>query len=113
MDKDAVSFPDFVHLVVHGPTELAEFIMENQLEGQSLGIDTGMVDAKGESAKWDSYWHQCGLCHKDFKPHYVLHFDHPEEDEKVRKFYTLLSFALTSYNCLRLPHWASLLCFSM
>jgi len=81
--QDSVSFGEFIHLVVQGPKELADFISENKLHGESLGIDTGMVDSKGESAKWDSYWHQCGLCHPDFKPHYILHFDHQNQDEEV------------------------------
>lgn len=71
--------------MVNGPKQLAEFIHENQLEGQSLGIDTGMVDAKGMSKKWDSYWHQCGLCNSAFNPHFVLHFEHAKEDEEVSK----------------------------
>ena len=75
--------------MVEGPKELADFISENKLHGESLGIDTGMVDSKGESAKWDSYWHQCGLCHPDFKPHYILHFDHQNQDEEVSTYHTL------------------------
>merc|ERR1712004_535562 len=81
--SEEVTFPDFVNLIVSGPKELAEYIDQNQLEGQSLGIDTGMVDAKGESAKWDSYWHQCGLCNPEFRPHYILDFAHQKEDEAV------------------------------
>jgi len=83
VDEKSVTFSDFVHLVVQGPKELADFISENKISGESLGIDTGMVDAKGESAKWDSYWHQCGLCHPDFRPHYILDFAHQLEDEAV------------------------------
>ena len=79
-----MTFPDFVNLIVNGPKELAEYIDQNQLEGQSLGIDTGMVDAKGQSAKWDSYWHRCGLCNPGFKPHYILHYEHYQQDEEVR-----------------------------
>ena len=82
--SEEVTFPDFVNLIVNGPKELAEFIDQNQLEGQSLGIDTGMVDAKGQSAKWDSYWHRCGLCNPGFKPHYILHYEHYQKDEEVR-----------------------------
>jgi len=81
--SEEVTFPDFVNLIVNGPKELAEFIDQNQLEGQSLGIDTGMVDAKGQSAKWDSYWHRCGLCNPGFKPHYILHYEHYQKDEEV------------------------------
>ena len=83
--SEEVTFPDFVNLIVNGPKELAEFIDQNQLEGQSLGIDTGMVDAKGQSAKWDSYWHRCGLCNPGFKPHYILHYEHYQKDEEVCK----------------------------
>ena len=78
-----MTFGDFVHLIVQGPKELADFISENKISGESLGIDTGMVDAKGESAKWDSYWHQCGLCNPEFRPHYILDFAHQKEDEAV------------------------------
>merc|ERR1712001_135936 len=81
--EESVSFPEFIHLVVQGPVQLAEFIQENKLEGQSLGLDTGMVDGKGQSKKWDSYWRRCGLCHPHLKPHYILHFEHAVEDEKV------------------------------
>jgi len=83
VDEKAVSFSDFIHLVVQGPKELADFISENKLHGESLGMDTGMVDGKGESSKWDSYWHQCGLCHPDFRPHYILDFEHAKEDQAV------------------------------
>ena len=83
VETKIVSFADFVHLVVQGPKELADFISENKLHGESLGIDTGMVDSKGESAKRDSYWHQCGLCHPDFRPHYILDFEHAKEDQAV------------------------------
>jgi len=83
VDEKAVTFGDFVHLIVQGPKELADFISENKISGESLGIDTGMVDAKGESAKWDSYWHQCGLCNPEFRPHYILDFAHQKEDEAV------------------------------
>jgi len=83
VDEKSVSFSDFVHLVVQGPKELADFISENKVSGESLGIDTGVVDGKGESAKWHSYWHQCGLCHPDFRPHYILDFAHQKEDEAV------------------------------
>jgi len=83
VDEKSVTFADFVHLVVQGPKELADFISENKISGESLGIDTGMVDGKGESAKWDSYWHQCGLCNSEFRPHYILDFAHQNEDEAV------------------------------
>jgi len=83
VDEKAVTFGDFINLVVQGPKELADFISENKIGGESLGIDTGMVDAKGESAKWDSYWHLCGLCNHEFRPHYILDFAHQKEDEAV------------------------------
>ena len=91
VETKVVSFPDFVHLVVQGPKELADFISENKLHGESLGIDTGMVDSKGESAKWDSYWHQCGICHPDFRPHYILDFEHAKEDQAVSGLLKFLS----------------------
>ena len=83
-----MTFGDFVHLIVQGPKELADFISENKISGESLGIDTGMVDSKGESAKWDSYWHQCGLCNPEFRPHYILDFAHQKEDEAVSDIYS-------------------------
>ena len=110
--SEEVTFPDFVQLIVNGPKELAEFIDQNQLEGQSLGIDTGMVDAKGQSAKWDSYWHRCGLCNPGFKPHYILHFEHYPQDEEVSDFQTRnLALLLTTWSSIsksndgwRCPH---------
>merc|ERR1711997_593960 len=38
--KESVSFREFIELVVEGPRQLAEFIQENKLAGQSLGLDT-------------------------------------------------------------------------
>ena len=78
---------------------MADFISENKLHGESLGMDTGMVDGKGESSKWDSYWHQCGLCHPDFRPHYILDFEHAKEDQAVSFFFDLImiSFYKSTY----------------
>ena len=84
--KESVSFREFIELVVEGPRQLAEFIQENKLAGQSLGLDTGMVDGKGQSKAWDSLWHRCGLCHPNFRPHYILQFEHAAEDEQVILF---------------------------
>ena len=81
--EEGMSFPDFIYVVLHGPVELAEYIQQNKLEGQSLGIDTGMVDGKGMSRAWAPYWHQCGLCNLQFRPHYILHFDHARDDSEV------------------------------
>ena len=46
-----------------------------------------MVDGKGISRKWAPYWHQCGLCSKGFRPHYILHFEHAQKDEEVKTHY--------------------------
>ena len=81
--EESMSFPDFIYVVLHGPVELAEYIQQNKLDGQSLSIDTGMVDGKGMSRAWAPYWHQCGLCNLQFRPHYILHFDHAREDSEV------------------------------
>merc|ERR1739844_860707 len=81
--EEGMSFPDFIYVVLHGPVELAEYIQQNKLEGRSLGIDTGMVDGKGMSRAWAPYWHQCGLCNLQFRPHYILHFDHARDDSEV------------------------------
>ena len=81
--EEGMSFPDFIYVVLHGPIELAEYIQQNNLEGQSLSIDTGMVDGKGMSRAWAPYWHQCGLCNLQFRPHYILHFDHARDDSEV------------------------------
>lgn len=78
-----ISFNDFIQLVVEGPIELSKFLEENQVEGESLGIDTGMVDGEGQSKHWKPYWKHCGICHPLFQPHFILHMDHVEEDKKV------------------------------
>ena len=51
VDGESIKFADFVHLVVQGPKELADFISENKVSGESLGIDTGMVDGKPMALK--------------------------------------------------------------
>ena len=57
--------------------------LDLQVEGESLGIDTGMVDGEGQSRNWKPFWKHCGLCHPLFQPHFILHMDHIEEDKKV------------------------------
>ena len=39
--EEGMSFENFIYVILHGPVELAEYIQQNHLEGQSLGIDTG------------------------------------------------------------------------
>ena len=93
-----MSFPDFIYLVLEGPHELAEYIQKNRMSGESIGIDTGMVDGKGMSRKWAPFWHQCGLCHLDYRPHYILHFDHAQDDEEVKNGFGIESIrALTIF----------------
>ena len=37
-EADQMAFPDFVYLLVHGPMELAEYLSQNEVDGQSLGM---------------------------------------------------------------------------
>ena len=60
------------------------YLFGTQVEGESLGIDTGMVDGEGQSRYWKPYWKHCGICHPLFQPHFILHMDHMEEDKKVK-----------------------------
>ncbi|TRY70004.1 hypothetical protein TCAL_07330 [Tigriopus californicus] len=78
-----ITFQDFVDIILRGPMEYAEFLEENNLHGQSVAIDTGMIDGLGDSAAWDPYWKQCGVCNPLNQPHYILHLDHIKEDSKV------------------------------
>lgn len=78
-----ISFQDFVDIILRGPIEYAEFLEENNLHGQSVAIDTGMIDGLGDSAAWDPYWKQCGVCNPLNQPHYILHLDHIKEDSVV------------------------------
>ena len=77
-----LSFPDFIELVVNGAKQLAEFTMENG-DG-SMGFDTGVIDGEGQSKAWNSYWKECGICHKDYQPDYILHMETFEDDIRVR-----------------------------
>jgi len=78
------SFQDFVDIVNDGYTELQKFIDDNKLGGQSLGIDTGMVDGLGLSFNWNPYWATCAVCHPNARPDLVLFADNGmEKDLKV------------------------------
>lgn len=61
-----------------------------------------MIDGKGLSNAWNPYWKQCGICHPDLMPQYILHMSHFKEDAKVTNYnfkqnlsnYGLLVFVL-------------------
>ena len=54
------------------------------MQGQSLGIDTGMVDGLGLSFNWNPYWATCAVCHPHARPDLVLFADNGmEKDLKV------------------------------
>ena len=78
-----LTFPEFVDVVLGGHIEFAEFLEENEMTGESVAVDTGMIDGEGVSKAWNPAWRQCGVCHPDFQPHYILHMDHMKEDSKV------------------------------
>ena len=79
-----MSFPDFVDLVVYGAREYQEFLEENGVAGESMAVDTGMIDGKGRSRAWSPYWKACGVCSPAHMPQFILHMDHFTEDAKVR-----------------------------
>ncbi len=78
-----MSFPDFVYVVLEGAIEYADFLEENDLDGQSVAIDTGSLDGRGLSRAWNPIWRHCSVCHPLFQPHLILHMDHFQEDSKV------------------------------
>ena len=48
------------------------------------GFETGMVDGeKDPSRKWNSYWRECGVCHPDFQPQYIIHLENYRKDLRV------------------------------
>lgn len=92
--KARFTFPQFVDIVVDGYTQLAEFMDKNRAQGQSLGLDTSLVDGKGTSKKWAPYWMLCSLCHPDFRPKYILNIDHFKDDIKVNNQKCMQVFSL-------------------
>ncbi|CAB4063453.1 unnamed protein product [Lepeophtheirus salmonis] len=78
-----MSFPDFIELVVKGPELMMEYKQQMAKKGQSLAADMGLIDGKGLSSLWNSYWNQCGLCHPLFDPEYIIHLETFKEDFKV------------------------------
>ena len=48
-----MTFADFVYLVLDGPMEYADFLEENEVDGNSLAVDTGSIDGEGVSAAWN------------------------------------------------------------
>ena len=80
-----VSFPDFVDVLLNGHVDYANFLEENHLDGESVAVNTGMIDGEtGLSQSWNSYWRHCGLCNPDFSPQYILHLSHFKKDAQVR-----------------------------
>ena len=72
---------------MHGYAQLSEFLEQNNLDmGTDLsGFETGMVDGeKDPSRKWNSYWRECGVCHPDFQPQYIIHLENYRKDLRVR-----------------------------
>ena len=78
-----VEFLDFVYLLLEGPLEFANILEENDVVGESVALDTGLLDGLGTSVAWNPYWRQCGVCNPFLTPHYILHMDHYKEDAEV------------------------------
>ena len=78
-----MTFADFVYLVLDGPMEYADFLEENELDGNSLAVDTGSIDGEGVSAAWNPVWRHCSVCHPHLQPQYILHMDHFKEDSQA------------------------------
>ena len=76
-------FAEFLDLVIDGYTELAKFMDKNSVRGESFGMDTGMVDGKGKSKYWNTYWNYCGVCNPETRPDIIMHLDHFQEDLKA------------------------------
>ena len=82
--KAKISFKDWMHIVINGYHELQVYLDKENMLGKSAGLETGMIDGtSGMSRKWNSYWRTCGVCHLHYKPDYVLHMEHFQEDMKV------------------------------
>lgn len=82
----AYTFSQFVEIVLHGYSQLSEFLEQNNMDmGTDLsGFETGMVDGeKDPSRKWNSYWRECGVCHPDFQPQYIIHLENYRKDLRV------------------------------
>ena len=80
------TFPQFVDILLYGYSQLSEFLEQNNMD-MSLNLDemeTGMVDGvKEPSRKWNPYWRECGVCHPDFQPKYIIHLEHYKNDLRV------------------------------
>ena len=76
------------------------------MQGQSLGIDTGMVDGLGLSFNWNPYWATCAVCHPNARPDLVLFADNGmEKDLKVSQNDFLRIYKKQSQNATQfLPH---------
>ena len=80
-------FPEFVDVVTSGYEELAKFMDENKVHGQSLGLDTSMVDGVGVSSWWNPYWAACGVCNPQARPNIILDANHLDKDLPVLQSY--------------------------
>ena len=78
-----MTFADFVYLVLDGPMEYADFVEENELDGNSMAVDTGSIDGEGVSAAWNPVWRHCSVCHPHLQPQYIMHMDHFRKDSQA------------------------------
>ena len=73
-------------ILLYGYSQLSEFLEQNNMD-MSLDLsqmETGMVDGvKEPSNKWNPYWRECGVCHPDFQPKYIIHLEHYKNDLRV------------------------------
>ena len=82
--KAKASFKEWMHVVLNGYVELEEYLEKENMKGQSVNLNTEMLDGvSGISKNWNSYWRSCGVCHLHFKPDYILHMDHFDDDIRV------------------------------
>ena len=83
--EEKASFKEFMNVVINGYYELEVYLSQDKKRAESTGINTGMIDGvSGISRNWNSYWKTCGVCYLNFKPDYILHMEHFQEDVKVR-----------------------------
>lgn len=78
-----LSFSYFLEIVTDGYLELAKYFDDNNLDGESVALNTGMVDGKGKSKAWQTYWNLCAVCNPIARPDYIMHMDTLNEDMKV------------------------------
>ena len=76
-------FPEFVDIVTGGYEELAKYMDDNRMRGESLGLDTSMVDGTGISSSWNPYWAACAVCNPKARPNLILDPNHLDKDLPV------------------------------